>query len=117
MSILLIAVVCARTACDLSFKAAVQHLHFDSINSILPNLKKVLLSPFIYSGLLFGAINFLLWCFALATFDLSYAYPFLSISYLTIMIAGKFIFNEHIGLRKIIGLSFIALDNVIETCS
>ena len=50
MNIILLAVVFARTACDLSFKAAVQKLSFDSFDSIKPNLKKIFLSPFIYSG-------------------------------------------------------------------
>lgn len=112
INFMLLGVVFARTACDLSFKAAVQKLHFDSFDSIIPNLKKIFLSPFIYSGFLFGGINVLLWCFALTELDLSYAYPFLSISYLTIMIAAKFIFNEHIGRQKIIGLSLIALGTI-----
>ena len=113
MSFLLVLVVLARTACDLSFKASMQHLYFDSLSSVIPNIKKVLLSPFIYFGFFFGGLNFIVWSLALTHFDLSYAYPFLSISYLTIMVAGKFIFHEHFGKNKIMGLCFIVSGTIV----
>lgn len=109
MTYLLVGVVFARTLCDLSFKIALVKCSFDSVDTLKLNVLTFLKSPFLYLGILFGGLNFLLWSLSLTQFDLSYAYPFLSISYLTIMISSRFLFNEHIGPRKVVGLGFIVL--------
>ncbi|MGE4170488.1 MAG: EamA family transporter [Candidatus Margulisiibacteriota bacterium] len=103
----LLVVIFLRTCTDLSFKAGVNQLDFDSLGSFGPNVKRMLVNPFVWSGLLFGLMNMLFWAVSLSSFDLSYAYPFLSIVYIVMMIAGKLLFGEHIDRYKLIGLLFI----------
>ena len=69
----------------------------------------VIRSPFLWLGLTCGVTNIVLWCSALKDFDLSYAYPFLSVSYIIIIVSGKLLFDEHIDQNKMIGIGFIAL--------
>jgi multidrug transporter EmrE-like cation transporter len=105
----LVFVIFIRTCTDISFKAAVHHLKFDSFSSLGSNLIKLLKTPYLWAGLIFGLLNVLAWASALKDFDLSYAYPFLSISYITIIISGKILFHEHLDKNKMIGISFISL--------
>ncbi|MFT5170999.1 MAG: multidrug transporter EmrE-like cation transporter [Candidatus Marinamargulisbacteria bacterium] len=111
--LILFSVVLVRAVTDVMFKFAVNHLHFKDVSSVLPNLKALLKSPFIWIGLLFAILNVSLWTLCLTFFDLSFAYPFMSISFITIILCGKFFFNEHLGPHKIVGISFIALGALI----
>ena len=105
----LVAVIIIRTCTDLSFKMAVRRLQFTSFSSVGKNLCAMLLNPFCWLGGFLGVANVVMWCSSLEDFDLSYAYPFLSISYITIILSGRFLFNESLDQQKLIGLCFIGL--------
>jgi multidrug transporter EmrE-like cation transporter len=109
----LVAIIIVRTCGDICFKAAVNRLNFTSVSSVLPNIFKLVRNPFFILGLFFGVSNLFIWWFSLKDFDLSYAYPFLSISYITIIIAGKVVFKEHLDKKKIIGICFITLGALV----
>lgn len=104
---LLIAII-IRTASDLSFKAAVHRLNFSSFSAVVPSIMKAIVNPFLWLGLSLGICNMLMWMLILESFDLSYAYPFLSICYISIILGGKFIFKEHLDKYKVIGILFIS---------
>ena len=107
--LILLSVIVVRTLTDISFKYAVNNLHFSDAKSILPNLKSIARRPFIWMGLFFALLNVSLWSLCLAHFDLSFAYPFMSISFISVIICGKLLFNEHMDRYKAIGIFFIAL--------
>ena len=96
---ILIVIIFIRTITDVSFKKAVHCLHFDSVGSLFSNFGKLATNPFLWVGVTGGVLNVVLWLVALRQFDLSYAYPFLSLSYITIILAGKFLFKEHLGIH------------------
>jgi drug/metabolite transporter (DMT)-like permease len=104
---IIVLIVIIRTLVDISFKAAVRHIDFDSVSTIRMNICLMAKNPFLWIGLVLGVINMLVWVFSLNQFDLSYAYPFLSVSYITVILCGKFIFKEHLDKNKIIGVLFI----------
>ena len=108
MYLKLLLVIIVRTCTDICFKMAVNHLQFSSVASIKESLKKMLGNYFLWLGLFFGLANLVAWSFSLQDFDLSYAYPFLSVSYITIILAGKVLFKEHLDRNKIIGIVFIS---------
>ena len=107
MTTSLILVVLVRTLTDVCFKKAVHFLNFDSISSVGKNLKSLVSNVYLWLGILFGGLNVVLWMFSLSQVDLSYAYPFLSLSYILIIFAGKYLFHEHFGWNKIVGIGFI----------
>ena len=113
--LILAAAIFLRTVTDISFKMAVHKLNFDSIHSVIPNFKKVVLSPYIWLGGLVAVMNLGLWCVSLIHFDLSFAYPLFSISYITVILAGRVIFKEHLDRNKMIGIGFIILGVVTLT--
>ena len=49
---------------------------------------------------------------AMSKFELSYAYPFVSLNYVIVFIAGFFLFNESLTPAKIIG-SLIVVAGII----
>ena len=108
----LLLVILVRTCTDISFKMAVLNLKFDNFSGVGTNLRMMLKSPYLWLGLFFGVANMLAWSFSLRDIDLSYAYPFLSVSYVTIILSGKWLFKEHLDKHKMIGIIFISLGAV-----
>ncbi len=100
-------IIVVRTMSDISLKFAVHKLQFSSVQSIGPNLVKLFKNPFLWIGGGLAVGNMVLWTVSLTQYDLSYAYPFLSISYIPIILAGRFLFHEHLDRNKLIGLGFI----------
>lgn len=66
-------------------------------------------NPLLWLGLVLSGVNMLAWTSTLESFDLSYAYPFLSVSYVTIIFSGWVFFNETLDRNKLIGVFFISL--------
>jgi drug/metabolite transporter (DMT)-like permease len=113
MYLLLIVVIIVRTLTDICFKMAVNNLHFNSVSSSVTSFVSLTKNIFLWLGLIFGLTNLIVWWLSLKYFDLSYAYPFLSISYITIIISGKVLFKEHLGKYKMAGILFISAGAVM----
>jgi drug/metabolite transporter (DMT)-like permease len=47
------------------------------------------------------------WMLAMTRFEISYAFPFVSLNYVLILIASIFIFNEPFTASKLLGSMFI----------
>ncbi|MSR88659.1 MAG: hypothetical protein EXS67_03280 [Candidatus Margulisbacteria bacterium] len=102
----LIFTIVIRTFTDICFKKAVNNLNAPRLTT---NIKALLKNPFFWLGLLFGFSNFISWYITLQYFPLSFAYPFLSITYICIILSGKFLFKEHLDNYKLAGISCITL--------
>lgn len=57
------------------------------------------------------------WVFALTRFPVSYAYPFISLSFLFVVIGGVVILNEKMTLISALGLCFIVVGIVLTALS
>ncbi len=68
---------------------------------------KLLFDPFIASGLFAAFIAALLWIVALSKFELSFAYPMMSFSFVLVSIFSFLLFNEVMSVYKILGLILI----------
>jgi len=87
------------------------------MNSIVASYGKLQLSvdtllhmatnPLLIVGIAIFGISTLLWLFALAKADLSFAYPFLSLTYLAVLIGGAFLFGDKVTLPRVIGFAVI----------
>ena len=74
---------------------------------------KLFLDPFILSG--FGAafLASLCWMAAMTKFDLSFAYPFMSLSYVFVFFISIILFHEAFTFSKLAGLLLIVLGLII----
>ena len=64
-------------------------------------------NPFVVSGLMLYASGTIFWLAALSRVDLSFAYPFASLSYVIMLLASWQLFNEHITLLRLTGTFII----------
>ncbi|SDI36416.1 EamA-like transporter family protein [Alteribacillus persepolensis] len=80
-------------------------------------LLKLLLDPLILSGFLSAFVASLFWMAAMTKFDLSYAYPFMSLSFMLVFILSIFLFQETITIHKVAGLILIMAGIVVTSQS
>lgn len=81
-------------------------------SSLLKALPVVAFNPFVIGGLLVLVFSMGLHLMALSRVDISFAYPFLSVSYVLVLIASYFWFGEAINTARIAGIGLICLGTV-----
>lgn len=62
---------------------------------------------YILGGFAFAFLAAFSWIKALQHFDLSYAYPFMSLSFLFVILLSSFLFDESVHINQWIGLVII----------
>lgn len=78
---------------------------------------KMVTSPWVVGGLIVYALGVVNWLLALSHLELSYAYPFASLSYIGIIIGSYFIFKERITMMRIAGIAVIIAGVLITSLS
>ena len=74
-----------------------------SLNQLPSILWQMGTNPSVVIGLIIYLAGTVFWLAALSRVDLSYAYPFASISYVIMLVASWLMFDEKITLFRIIG--------------
>jgi multidrug transporter EmrE-like cation transporter len=72
-------------------------------------LAGLLLNPWVMSCIAAGALAMLSWMAALTRFQLSYAYPFVSITFAVVLLLSAAVFGEAITPAKAAGVALIIL--------
>jgi len=80
-------------------------------------LLKALPDPFILSGLLAAFVASLFWMLAMSKFPLSYAYPFMSLSFVLVFLLSAVLFHETITWTKVAGLILVILGLIVSSQS
>ncbi|MBA3960802.1 MAG: EamA family transporter [Chthoniobacterales bacterium] len=70
-------------------------------------------NPWILSGVGAGFLAFLCWMAALTKFELSYAYPFMSSSFLLVLILSSVFFHEALTIPKVVGVALVMVGIVV----
>ena len=73
----------------------------------------LLLNPWVMSGIVGGFLAFLCWMAAMTKFELSYAYPFMSLAFVLVLILSAVVFHEAITTPKVIGLALIVAGIIV----
>ena len=76
---------------------------------------RLLANPWVITSLAAAFLGMVTWMMALAKVDLSYAYPFTSLSFVLILVASALVFHEAMTPAKLFGLSFIVLGLFISS--
>ncbi|MEI6753686.1 MAG: EamA family transporter [Paludibacter sp.] len=74
---------------------------------------KFLLDPFIFSGFLSAFIASVFWSMAMTKFQITEAYPFMSLAPAIVFILGVFLLNETFTIGKVIGLVLIIIGTIV----
>ncbi|MBT8056355.1 MAG: EamA family transporter [Xanthomonadales bacterium] len=78
-----------------------------------PFLKKIsflfslLLDPFVFSGFISAIIASFFWMAAMTKFELSFAYPFMALSFVLVFIFSAWLLNEALTIHKVVGMALI----------
>ncbi len=73
----------------------------------------LLLTPWIWLAIGCTFLAGISWMLALTRFDLSYAFPFTGVSFLLILLAGAFMFHEHVNAARAIGTLLVTAGLIV----
>lgn len=108
---LILAVVTTNAISQMLLKQGMNTIgkfQFDGGN-LFKMLPVVALNPFVIGGLAVLVFSMGLHLMALSRVELSFAYPFLSVSYILVLFAGYYWFGETINASRMIGVALICL--------
>jgi drug/metabolite transporter (DMT)-like permease len=71
------------------------------------SLKALATAPSVWLGLILFGLSAVVWLFALSRASLSFAYPFASLSYVLILIFGRFVLHEQVTPLRVLGVALI----------
>lgn len=87
------------------------------LNKKLFFLFNLFLDPYILSGFASAFLASLFWMAAMTKFDVSYAYPFMSLAFVSVLFLSAIFFSEPLTLHKIAGLLLIVTGIFISSQS
>ena len=96
---------------QLALKASVSDTGIINLDmhSLLSSAGSLASNLWLWMGLICYAISVVVWILALSRVDVSIAYPMLSVGYIVNAIAASHLFNEPMGMSKVIGIGVIML--------
>jgi drug/metabolite transporter (DMT)-like permease len=80
-----------------------------SANQFLRIIWQMGTNVYVFLGLAIYVLSVVFWLAALSQVDLSYAYPFASLSYIVMLTASWFLFHENITLLRVAGTLVICI--------
>ena len=70
-------------------------------------------SPIVWLGLVLFGLSAIVWLVVLSRASLSFAYPFASLSYVLILVMGRFVLDERITSLRLAGVALIVAGVVL----
>jgi drug/metabolite transporter (DMT)-like permease len=71
------------------------------------------LNPWIFSGFVSAFVASLAWMAAMTRFELNYAYPFMSLAFVIVMVLGVLFLGEAVNVRKVLGTLMVVAGLVV----
>lgn len=73
----------------------------------------LLINPWVFSAIIATFFAGVSWMLAMTKFEISYAFPFVSLNYVIILFASFFVFNEQLSVAKLVGSLIVVLGIVV----
>lgn len=80
-------------------------------------LLRLLANPWVLSGLGAALLAALSWMAALTRFDLSFAYPFMGLAFVLVLVFSALFFGEPLTLAKVVGLLLVIAGLIVTSRS
>lgn len=93
----------------MNFYGSLPHPFIDKLKFMI----NVFLDPWIISGFAGAFIASLTWMAAMSKFELTHAYPFMSLNFAIVLVLSAFLLSEQVTTQKIIGIAFIMLGTCV----
>jgi len=104
IGLILASVVCGAFG-QLILKAGMNS--FGPLQLSVETVLRMATNPLLLVGIAIFGVSALLWLRALMKADLSFAYPFLSLTYIAVLVGGAVLFQENITLPRVVGFALI----------
>ena len=114
-AIIVLSVLCSSVAqialkkgmlqCDCSFEP--------QLSNVIPLISGLVINPFVVTGVILHVLALFTWLYVLKHVDVSYAYPFISMGFVIVLLLSYFLFNEAINLYRIAGIASIILGIIL----
>jgi multidrug transporter EmrE-like cation transporter len=103
---------------QLSLKHGMANLgEMSSAVSLIKSIPRLIVNIWVLIGLGLYVFSTLLWMIVLKKADLSFCYPFISLSYVFVIIASRLIFRERIDFFKVIAIALIVSGVIVLSMS
>ena len=73
----------------------------------------LLFDPAIFSGFVAAFLASLAWMAAMTKFDLSHAYPFMSLTFVFVLLLSGWLLSESLSVPKVVGVALIVVGTVV----
>jgi drug/metabolite transporter (DMT)-like permease len=102
--------VCSATLGQIFFKKGVFITGEITLKeSVIGELLKLLLNPFVFSGVVLYVISTIVWLIALSKTTLSFVFPFTALIFVLVMLSARIIFLEPIPTMRYFGILLICV--------
>jgi uncharacterized membrane protein len=78
-------------------------------------LGHLVMNPWVLTGIAASFVAMLCWLSALTKFELSYAYPFMSLAFVLVLVLSSMLFNERVTIAKVLGIVMIIAGIVVTS--
>ena len=78
-------------------------------------LTRLLLDPWVISGMMAAFLAGIFWLAALTKLELSYAYPFMSVAFVLVLIFSALLFHETVTAPKVLGMLLIIVGIIVTS--
>ena len=114
IALILVSVTFAALA-QLTLKHAMNEVHDASgvVGLNTASMKSIVETPAVWGGLVLFGISALIWLAVLSRASLSFAYPFVSLTYVLILLFDRFVLHQQVGLLRWAGVAFIVTGIVL----
>lgn len=86
---------------------------FGSMRSLTGLFSGIIRSPMVLTGLFLYLISAAIWLVVLSTVDLSFAYPFIGLTYVIVLVLSRFILKEEVNPIRWAGAFIITVGVVV----
>ncbi len=76
---------------------------------------RLFLDPWVISVFVSALVASVTWALALTRFELSFAYPFMALSFVLVLVFGAAFLSETVNAAKVVGVALIVLGLVIAS--
>ena len=78
-------------------------------------LARLIANPWVLSAMAAGFAALLCWLAAMTRFELSYAYPFMSLAFVLVLMLSVMLFHETLTMPKIMGVALIMAGIIVAS--
>ena len=76
-------------------------------------LLQLLINPWVISGFVAAFLASIAWMAAMTKFQLSYAYPFMSLNFVLVLGLSVWLFQEPVSVAKVAGIALVMLGIIV----